>query len=677
VNDRALPATNNRLLMTKAVLWFLVGVASVVALLRYLHGLGPATALTDLTPWGLWIGFDVLAGVALAAGGFVVAATVYIFGRDRYHAILRPAILTAFLGYLAVIVGLLVDLGRPWNIWRPIFHQNLHSPLFEVAMCVMLYTAVLALEFAPVGLERWGRAAPVARFLKRLTLPLVVAGIALSSLHQSSLGTLFLLAETRLHPLWYSPILPFLFLISAVALGLAMVTFESVVSGWLYRRRPEWPLLQGLTQAAAVVLGLYLGVRLLDLGVRGQLGWAFTGGWWSVLFWVELGMSAIVPILLFTWPGVRGRGWAIGWGAGLSVAGFILHRADVGGISHVAITGQRYVPALSELAISLGVVATMALIFLFFVERLHVWEERPAEADHFTPAARDPMTGVFLRGPWLGGGQRAALAWITGAVAGIVLMETQLAERSAPRPQPVSGPRTVQVLATERARAPGHDYLLADPQLALAAAATQVAAVPEGTAPTTISETTSPPTPAARNMLLLGREGGSDFVVFDHGAHQGRLGGPASCVQCHHRNLPLDGATSCARCHADMHRTTDTFSHASHVAAHGQEASCALCHQDPDAPKTRAGSRSCDSCHRPVAAALTRVHASEEQTPGLAPSYERAMHGLCIECHRAHEAKVGAAEPYLSRCANCHRPEFSGPSLRQHDLWPAAMTVQP
>ena len=162
-------ATNNRVLVTKAALWFLVGVATVIVVARFTLGLGLTTELSDLTPWGMWIGFDVLAGVALAAGGFVIAATVHIFHLERYRGIVRPAILTAFLGYLAVIFGLMVDLGRPWNIWRPMIHWNLHSPLFEVAMCVMFYTAVLALEFAPVGLESFERFRPVVRLLRRLT----------------------------------------------------------------------------------------------------------------------------------------------------------------------------------------------------------------------------------------------------------------------------------------------------------------------------------------------------------------------------------------------------------------------------------------------------------------------------------------------------------------------------
>ncbi|MGD8897969.1 MAG: Ni/Fe-hydrogenase cytochrome b subunit, partial [Acidobacteriota bacterium] len=361
------PAQNPRLIVTKAVLWFLVGVAAVVAVVRFARGLGVTTALTDATPWGMWVGFDVMGGVALAAGGFVVAATVYIFRRERYHAIVRPAILTAFLGYLAVIIGLMIDIGRPWNIWRPMFHWNLHSPLFEVAMCVMLYTTVLALEFAPVVLERFSWAVPIIRFLRRATLPLVILGIALSTLHQSSLGTLFLLSGARMHPLWFSPLLPVHFLVSAVGLGLGMVTVESLVTSWLYRREPEWDLLRGLARAATVVLSVYFVVRLGDLAWRGELGRAFDGSWFAVLFWVEMGMSTLAPVALFLRARKSDGHWAIAWGSFLMTAGFVLHRADVGGISHIAVTGQVYVPAPTEVAVSLGIVSGLGLIFLFFV----------------------------------------------------------------------------------------------------------------------------------------------------------------------------------------------------------------------------------------------------------------------------------------------------------------------
>jgi Ni/Fe-hydrogenase subunit HybB-like protein len=630
------------------VLWLLVGVAGAVAVVRYLQGLGVTTALTDLTPWGLWIGFDVLAGVALAAGGFVTAAAVHIFHRERYHALLRPAILTAFLGYVAVVLGLLVDLGKPWNIWRPTIFWQPHSALFEVAWCVMLYLTVLALEFAPVIFEglRWNKA---FNFMRRLTLPLVIVGIALSTLHQSSLGTLLVIAPNRLHPLWYSPLLPLLFLVSAVALGLAMVTVESLASAWLFHREPEWPPLHGLTRAARVVLAVFLVLRLGDLAWRGQLDHALEGSWASGLFLFELLLSTVGPILLFTLPSARSDRKALAVGAVSVVAGFVLNRADAGGISHIAATGDAYLPATTEIAVSLGVVAAMALVFLFFVEHLRVWESPPAGVDHFRPALIDPVSSLFVRGPWLGSVQRGALAWVVGALLGVVITEAEMARRAALRPSPVQRPRTAAVLRLDRGPAPGHRLVL-----------TSFAPGPEA------------PRPELEGALLLGGERSGRYVLFEHDRHQQRLGGVGSCGVCHHRNVPLDRATSCAVCHRDVYAATDTFDHERHVHALGSNRSCDRCHRRPEEPKTRAAAKPCDDCHaRDVSrTARFKVKARDGLQPGVARGYRAAMHGLCISCHRENEQKSAITQFTLSRCPNCHRDTSSrGEELRLREGW--------
>ena len=621
-------ANNNRLIAVKSVLWFLIGAAMLIVAVRYVRGLGLTTALTDTTPWGMWIGFDVMAGVALAAGGFVLAATVYIFGRDRYHGIVRAAVLTAFLGYLGVI------------IWRMIVNHNLHSPLFEVGMCVMLYTTVLALEFAPVGLERFNWAQPTIKFLRKLILPLVIIGIALSSLHQSSLGTLFLLTEARMHPLWFSPVQSPLFLISAIALGLAMVTLEGVITSWLYRRKAEWPLFGGLTRAAAVVLSLYLILRLGDLGVRGLLGHAFDGSGFAVLFWLEIAMSAVIPILLFTLPDTRDQNWAIGWGALLVVSGFVLHRADVGGISHMAVTGEVYVPALTELVTSLGIVAGLALVFLFFVEKLKVWEEPPEAPDLYAPAAFDAVGQQFIRGPWFGGGQRAVLAIVFGAVVGLVIVEGQLNTRETLQPSEVNSPRNVLMARHANLDGSGYDLEL----------------ITSGT------DTPCDEPSGVRRALLIDSGSVDRFVLFEHDCHLLRLGGRESCAVCHHRNLPLDQATSCSYCHSDMYEVTDTFSHEMHEDVLGGRESCVSCHAEPDVAKDRASAKSCDECHRVASADETLIRVSAELDAGLAPGYKDALHGLCLDCHTAEDKARGAAEPYLGRCETCHRADFGNKS---------------
>lgn len=618
-----------RLLATHAVLWFLVGIGVTVAAVRYLRGLGATTALTDATPWGLWIGFDVLSGVALAAGGFVLAATVYVFHLDRYHALVRPAVLTAFLGYVAVALGLMVDLGRPWNIWRPILHWQTDSPLFEVAWCVMLYLTVLLLEFLPVVFEglRMNRA---YRFMRRLTLPLVIAGIGLSTLHQSSLGTLFLLARDRMHPLWYTPILPLLFFVSAVGLGLMMVISESRLSSWVFRREGEWPLLGGLTRAAVAVLGLYLVLRVGDLALRRELGLVLAPSWMTFLFWAEIGLSVLLPMAFFSFPGLRGRPWAITVGAASGVIGFVFHRVNVGGLSHVPFTGEGYLPALTEVTVSVGLVAAMALIFLFFVERFPVWEEPPGAPDHFLAPAEDPVSRARFGGFWFGRAHLAGAAWVTGAVVAVVLLETTTAGGHLPSPTPIRGARSVAAVRYEQAPP-----------------AERLQLVHGGDGLATATER------PVRTALLVDGDRTGVATVFDHEDHERRLGGEASCARCHHRTLQLDRGTSCATCHRDMYRDTDVFDHEAHVVALEGNRSCVRCHPDPAAGRTRASSTPCVECHAAEWHPEAGVPAAAGELAGLAAGYRDAMHRLCVECHATH--RVAGVEPVLERCATCHR----------------------
>ncbi len=654
-------ANNTRLIVTKAVLWFLIGIAAAVAVARYLRGLGATTALTDGTPWGLWIGFDVLSGVALAAGGFVIAATVHIFHLDRYHGLVRPAVLTAFLGYLAVALGLLVDLGRPWNIWRMIVFWQPDSPLFEVGWCVMLYLTVLALEFVPVLFEglKWERA---LRVMRRVSLVLVIAGIGLSTLHQSSLGTLFLLAKDRLHPLWYSPILPLLFFVSAIGLGLMMVAVESSTTAWLYHRHGEWPVLRGLVRAASVVLLLYLAVRLTDLGLRHQLHLLVQPSWYSVLFALELAMSVVIPLVLFNLPSLSDKHWPVVVGAFTGVAGFVLHRADVGGIVHLAAGGETYLPALTEILVSVGLVSGMALIFLFFVERFPVWEEAPANPDHFTPPISDPLTHNYFGGVWFGRAHLAAAGWVIGIVVGMVVLETTTTGGKYPPAVPTRSARTVAAVRLVVDESMPASLLFLGNEIA-------PAQFPEG----------------FTTALLIDGDRAGRAVLFDHTAHRDRLGGEASCNLCHHRNLRFERGTPCATCHADMYRCTDTFIHDDHITALGNNASCGRCHPATEAVKNRASATPCVECHRAEisqafaegrhqcstdaavgdiacsgchgvsAASDPEERADRSEIAGIAPGYRLAMHQLCVECHCAHESKKAIEEPVMTRCGFCHR----------------------
>jgi len=363
-----------RVEVTKGILWFISGLAAAVTIVRFSRGLGTTTALSDTTPWGLWVGFDVMGGVALAAGGFVIGAIAHVFQRDRYHHAVRPAILTALLGYAAVAVGLLYDLGLPWNIWHPLIFWNPRSPLFEVAWCVMTYLGILFLEFLPVFLERT-RFKSLYRTLLRLQLPLIILGISVSTLHQSSLGTLLLIMPFRIHPLWYSPHLPELFFVSAICLGLVMVIFESSVTAWLYERRPDTDMLSGLSRFAAAALAFYLAFRFFDLWRRDTLGMAFEGGFEARLFWFEIALSAIVPLVLFLMPRVRRNHTGVFLASSMGVMGFLLYRIDASGLAQVWATRTEYFPMWTEFVVSLGIVSFFALIYLFIQEHFPVERE--------------------------------------------------------------------------------------------------------------------------------------------------------------------------------------------------------------------------------------------------------------------------------------------------------------
>jgi Ni/Fe-hydrogenase subunit HybB-like protein len=346
----------------KVVAAILITGLLVAVVQRFALGLGATTNLVDTFPWGLWIGVDILVGVGLAAGGFIVAATVYVFNLERFRPILRPTILTAFLGYVLVISGLMVDLGRPWAIWHAIIMWNPHSVMFEVAWCVMLYTTVLALEFSPVVLERF-KLKRALKLVKAITIPLVITGVLLSTLHQSSLGSLFLIIPGRMHPLWYSNIIPFLFIISCVAAGLAMTIFESYLSSRAYHREMELPLLGDLARVLVVVLALYFTVRVQDLVSRGALHYVLEPSYQSFLFLGEIILGVVLPFFLLLLKRVRSSKQGLFYSSVLVLLGFVAHRVNTAVTSMEHWPSRVYFPSIQEIAITFGLAAVGFVIF--------------------------------------------------------------------------------------------------------------------------------------------------------------------------------------------------------------------------------------------------------------------------------------------------------------------------
>ena len=302
---------------TMRVLLFVFMVGAALTVWRFAVGLGPSTGLSDGYPWGLWIAFDVVTGTALACGGYAVALLVYIFNKGKYHPLVRPALLTSALGYSVAAVGIIIDVGRPWFIWRipiSVGKWNLDSALLEVALCVMAYVMVLWIELSPAFLEKWQDSGNtglanfsrgLSKFMDKALIWFIALGLLLPTMHQSSLGSVIMLAGPRLHPLWHTPWLPFLFLVSCIAMGYAVVVMESTLSSRAFGRQREDKMLASLSGVVSFVLFLFVAFRLGDLLLRGRGPLMFSEGYLSVMFWLEIALFLVPAIML---AGKQGQG---------------------------------------------------------------------------------------------------------------------------------------------------------------------------------------------------------------------------------------------------------------------------------------------------------------------------------------------------------------------------------
>jgi c(7)-type cytochrome triheme protein len=413
----------------------LVGLYATVV--RFGSGLGAATNLSDQFPWGLWIGFDVLVGVGLAAGGFVIAATVHIFRLKDYEPVVRPTTLTAFLGYVLVIFALMFDLGRPYRIWHPLVMWNAHSVMFEVAWCVMLYTMVLALEFSPLLFERLGWKRPL-KWVKAVFVPLVILGVLLSTLHQSSLGTLYVIAPDKLHGLWYTPMLPVFFFITAIAAGIGMTIIESYLSYRAFGKRLEANLLRGLGRVAVVVLGVYAVMRFQTLAGRGALGLAFQFTPEAVLFWGEMGLGVLLPIALFASRRLRGSDAGLFVAGMLTVMGFVVNRLNVAITGMLGSAGVDYVPSWMEFMVTVAIVTAGFVLFGLAVKHLQVFPQDELVA----PPRRGARALALRRYPAFDRNVLIALWALLGVgIAGVALSSERAdaVDEAATREVPVVG----------------------------------------------------------------------------------------------------------------------------------------------------------------------------------------------------------------------------------------------
>ena len=387
-----------RLTFWRAVLLLLLAGGLYATFVRFFHGLGAATNLSDQFPWGLWVGFDILCGVALAAGGFTISSIVYIFHLERFRPIVRPAILTAFLGYLLVIGALMFDLGRPYRVWHPLVMWNPHSVMFEVGWCVTLYTTVLALEFSPIVFERF-KMKKVLKVLHYVMPPFVLLGVLLSTLHQSSLGSFYLIVPSKLYPLWYTPFLPVFFFLTALTLGCAMTIVESFLSARAFKKEIEMSLLTDIGKVLFILLCINLVAKYQDLASRGALHLAFERTYEGRLFLAEMIIGLVAPAILLAFPAIRKNQRGLFSAALLTVMGIVMNRLNVSITGMERSSGVSYLPKLTEIFVTLMIVGVGFLIFALAARYLPIFhhateEPEPEAAWPEAEPVRRPLSGL-------------------------------------------------------------------------------------------------------------------------------------------------------------------------------------------------------------------------------------------------------------------------------------------
>lgn len=372
-------ATRPRL-MTRGytMLLFLAAVGVALIIWRFAVGLGTATAMSDGYPWGLWIAFDVVTGTALACGGYAMALLVYIFNKGKYHPLVRPAILTSALGYSIAGLSVLIDIGRPWLAWKlpiKVWTWNLNSVLLEVAICIGAYVVVLWIEMVPVFLEKYKDSGPAR--LQRIaakTLPffdkgliwLVALGLVLPTMHQSSLGSLMMLAGPRLHGLWYTPFLPLFYLLTVLAMGYAIVVVESAFSSAALGHKPSVRLLKDLGKFAAYGSLLFVILRFADLAYRGQFGLLGKLDLYGSMFWLET-LLFVVPALILIAKKTHSLGSLLRMGMAVLLAGG-LYRFNTFLTAFNPGPGWHYFPSVTEQLITIGLVAAEIAVYIAVVK---------------------------------------------------------------------------------------------------------------------------------------------------------------------------------------------------------------------------------------------------------------------------------------------------------------------
>jgi Ni/Fe-hydrogenase subunit HybB-like protein len=364
----------------------MMAMATVITAVRYAFGIGSVANINNAYPWGWWVGYGIMTMIAVGGVGFTITGLVEVLGVHRYHPFLRPAVLMALLCYTSAIVMLMVELGRPWKVWMVLVSWAPTSALYEVGWCAFLYLSVLAFEFVQVPVEQlgWGRA---LRILRAIYIPIMLLGVTLSHLHQSSLGTLMTLLPNKVNVLWWSDLLPVIFLISAMMAGPAMAILEHLAAARWLGFTPRMDLLAGLARIEAWLVALVLMVQVGDLFYRGGSNAMLSGTWLALSFWVEILVGLLLPLVLLILPEVRESRGGLATACSLVVAGVLLHRMNVAVIGLRARHWETYTPSLGEIGITLGITAGAVFVFGVLARILPIHEElSPRTGPH--PAAQ-------------------------------------------------------------------------------------------------------------------------------------------------------------------------------------------------------------------------------------------------------------------------------------------------
>ncbi|MFC2029848.1 NrfD/PsrC family molybdoenzyme membrane anchor subunit [Chloroflexota bacterium] len=639
--------------LTLLFLAVLVAVGAGLGIVRLVNGLGMTTGLSDAYPWGLWIVYDIFF-VPFSAGAFMILAITHIYGKKEYHGIARPVVVAGFLGEVMVLLVLVMDLGR-WhqfyNVLLP-WYWNPRSFMFQVSICLTIYMGIMVLEIAPAILERLNWQKPL-RLIAAATVLIAGMGIVLSSLHQSSLGSLFLLMPYKLHPLWWTPLLPLLFFTSAVFAGLAMVIFVVALSFRVFQRPLDLELLSQLARVVAVLLGVYLVLKLGDLLLAGEIGLIFSSGWLGWLYLVEIGAGVVLPMVLFSMKKVRSSSSGLIWGSACVLGGVALNRVNVALLAYGAPAGATYFPHWIEILISVAAVAAGILLFVLAVRFLPILPKAKGTESLTVPH-------------W----SRRALVFVGGALTLLTITVVLLV-------QPITQAVATKTGEAEQAGAAvspreGECQTCHQDEQALADA---------GAAPDQIALLTIDPLPAeevhGRLRCVTCHYGDRDTVEME-AAHAGTLTDPtggdaAFCVACH-QDLPAEfpqdrlrtphdavthgemAGVACSDCHGAVGHGFDPVS-GEIICPMGV---CLDCHQERNLDSELSD---CSACHigphEPVPAYECNVC---HQSTGTWQSVGMAEHPVelagghagaeCASCHA--DGKFG--QEISTDCAGCHEP---------------------